>query len=288
LSLLVVHLQKEIIKVDQNLVVFDGSLTAQNAAQLAIQIALVEQQKILGLYIVDETLVLDPYGSYQEELGRNDQPNSREQLTEWFEEVGSIFLDQLKQLCDQAAIPVETQILFGGVPELILDNAAGAQVLSLGRRGRGHSSDPEHLGSNFRQIAHHTHIPLFVGGDIYRPVNHLFLLYDGSPHFDWALDWTVRLQHDLSAAVTVAAMDQVDPNKISTEIREQMLQHGLIDYHHRPLRDESIAGILEAIMEFETDLILIGGYHHPEILEWLAGGSIDQILRQSQLPVLIA
>ena len=288
MSHLVVHLQKETNKVDQNLVVLDGSFTAQNAARLAVQIASVEQQTIKGLYIVDESLVLDPYATYREELGRNDLPYSREQRTEWFEEVGSIILNQLEQLCVENGIPVETQILFGGVPELILDNTVRAQMLSLGRRGKRHASAPEQLGSNFRHIAHHAPIPLLVGGEIYGPVNHLFLLYDGSPHFDLALDWAVRLQHSLSADVTVSAMDQADPKGFSTEIGEQISQHGLIDYHQRSLHDESIPGILEVIKECETDLILIGGYHHPEILEWLVGGSLDQILRQSQLPVLIA
>ena len=273
---------------DQNLVVLDGSVTALNAAHLAIQIARVERQKILGLYIVDETLVLDPYASYQKELGRDEGPSSRAELIEWFEAIGTIALDQLKQLCDQGNVPVETQILFGGVQELILDHAAKAQMLTLGRRGKGHDSDPGHLGRNFRHIAHHAHIPLLVGGDIFRPIKHLLLLHDTSPRFDLALDWTARLHKNFSTDVNVAAIDQAETNTISQDIQERLFQRGLVDYHHIPLKEENGSGVLDVIVESKADLILVGGYRHPEILEWLVGGRTDQILRQIQLPVLIA
>jgi nucleotide-binding universal stress UspA family protein len=46
--------------------------------------------------------------------------------------------------------------------------------------------------------------------------------------------------------------------------------------------------LLETIIGSGADLLLIGGYHHPELLEWLSGCRIDQILRKTQLPVLIA
>jgi nucleotide-binding universal stress UspA family protein len=274
--------------VDINLVALDGSVTAQKASNLAIQIARIEHQKISGLYIVDEALVLNTYTNYKEELGRYDLPSSRAELIKWFEAVGNEALDQLEQLCVRASIPVTTQLLFGGVPELVLENASQAQMLTLGRRGRRHEKNSEHLGSYFRQIAYHSPIPILAGGDIDRPIKHLFLLHDGSPGFDLVLDWTVRLQHHLSAKVYVAVMDQGDQDQIPPDIVDQMVQHELIDFYHQPLREESIHGVIEAILASETDLILVGGYHHPEILEWLVGSKNDQILRQSQLPVLIA
>lgn len=273
---------------DQNLVVLDGSVTSQNAARIAIRIAKAERQKILGLFIVDETLVLDPYASYQKELGWDEEPHSRAELVEWFEEDGNLIMKELQELCDQADIPVETEILFGGIPELILDKAENAQMLTIGRRGMEHVSDYGYLGSNFRHIAHHAHIPLLVGGDIERPIESIYLLYDDTPRFELAIDWAVRLQRDLSTDVSVAVMDQVDQQNISSEIKEQLSQHGLLDYHYRPLPENSVPGFLTTLKEFRDDLILIGGYRHPEILEWIIGGKTDQLLRQSRLPVLIA
>jgi nucleotide-binding universal stress UspA family protein len=274
--------------VDQNLVLVDGSVSAQNAAHLAVRIAKSERQWIQGLYIIDETLVYDTYANYQKELGGDDQPDSRAELSEWFEAVGRSALDQLEELCVQADIPIKTQILLGGVPDLILDHSARAQMLTLGRRGRGHAVDPEYLGSNFRHIAHHARIPLLVGGDVDRPINHLFLLNEGGSQFDRALDWTVRLHNDLRADVDVAVVDQSDPNTIPQDIEEQMAKRGLTDYHHLPILQDDISGLLETIIGSGADLLLIGGYHHPELLEWLSGCRIDQILRKTQLPVLIA
>lgn len=273
---------------DLNLVVVDGSAVANKAARLAVQIAQLEHHRLLGLYIVDEALVLDSYANYHKELGSNDQPDSRAELIEWFEAVGHNALEQLRQSCERADIPVETQILFGGVPELILDHAIKAQLLTLGRRGRGHASNPSHLGSYFCHIAHHARIPLLVGGDIAAPITNLLLLCDGNPHLGNALDWTVKLQHDFAAIVNVTIMDRNNSESISQDMKEQMLKHGLIDYHFVPLHQENINGVMEAIVQSEADLLLVGGYRHPEILEWLVGGRIDQILRKTPLPVLIA
>jgi len=274
--------------VDRNLVVLDGSITAQNAAHLAAQIAKAEGQDVLGLFIVDDALILDRYASYQEELGWDEEPKSRAELVEWFEEDGNLVLEQLTEFCDEVDVPVETQILFGGIPELILDYAANAQMLTMGRRGKEHANDHGYLGSHFRHIAHHARIPLLVGGDTDQPIRSMYLLFDGSPCFDQAIDWAVRLQRDLSTKVNFSAMDQEDQHKMSPDFQEQLSQHGLTDYHYYPQPENSIQGVLEALTESGSDLIIVGGYRHPEVLEWMVGGRTDQLLRQSQLPVLIA
>ena len=274
---------------DVNLVVLDGSQTAQNAADLAVKLARAAQQKLFGLYVVDASLVLDPYASYQTELGRSDQAGSRTELTEWFEALGNRVLQEFVQMCAEAGILVETQIVFGGVSEIILERAANVQMLTLGRRGREQEQAPEpgNLGENFRHIAHHARIPLLVGGEIDNPIQHLLLLHDGSPNFGLALDWTVKLQRSLAAEVSVAVMDPGDSKSIEAEIQEQLAQHELSGYQLKLFLQDDISSVLSWADQSSADLLLVGSYHHPEILEWLVGGSIDRILRESHRPVLI-
>jgi hypothetical protein len=67
----------------------------------------------------------------------------------------------LIQVCNVKS-PVTVEIEFGGVPELLLQQAAQAQMVALGRRGHGHTTDPDHLGRNFRAIAHQAHQPMLI------------------------------------------------------------------------------------------------------------------------------
>jgi nucleotide-binding universal stress UspA family protein len=45
--------------------------------------------------------------------------------------------------------------------------------------------------------------------------------------------------------------------------------------------------ILEAAAESESDLIVMGGYGFDPVLEIVLGSAVDQVLRESRLPVLI-
>jgi nucleotide-binding universal stress UspA family protein len=54
---------------DTILVALDGSPSAQAAASVAFEIAQSQNLRIQGLYVVDDTLVLNMYANYQAELG---------------------------------------------------------------------------------------------------------------------------------------------------------------------------------------------------------------------------
>jgi nucleotide-binding universal stress UspA family protein len=46
--------------------------------------------------------------------------------------------------------------------------------------------------------------------------------------------------------------------------------------------------ISSAVEETQADLVIIGGYRRHGLVEWLAGNTVDRILRSTPLPVLIA
>ena len=139
------------------LVADDDSSEAHAAAKAAFQIAKVQDLAVRGLYVVDESLALDTYASYQAELpllsDSNDcgrEPKSRAELMRWFENQGALALDWLQTAGKEAGVPVATELLAGGVSELVLRDAAKARLLAIGRRGHGHKDASESLGHNFR------------------------------------------------------------------------------------------------------------------------------------------
>src|SRR5262245_659914 len=192
-------------------VAYDGSPTARSATTAAIQIARSQHLPIRGLYVIDATLVLDVYTSYQAELGSAEPPASRPELISRFQERGTAALLWLEAQCRAANVAATATIEFGKVPEVVLQEAAQTTLLALGRRGHSHAANSDYLGYHFRTIAHQTCQPLLVGGDESRPIQQLLLAYNGSERAQRALVWASLLQRTLSAEVVVVAVAE-DPD----------------------------------------------------------------------------
>jgi len=121
------------------LIATDGSDAVQSVINIAIRIAKTQALEIQGVYVVDEELILDDFSNYQEELGNTEQAMSRIDRAARFEERGHSVLLGLETRCLASGLPFTVEIELGGVPELILQEAAHAQMLVLGRRGHSHA-----------------------------------------------------------------------------------------------------------------------------------------------------
>ena len=271
---------------NQIVVAQDGSPTALAAAAIAIQIAQNQDLSVHGLYVVDELLALEPYADYRRELESEGAPASRAELLTWFEEQGDAALQRLEVRCQAVGVPVVTELVAGGVPEMVLRASERARLLALGRRGHGHEGDPQHLGQSFRAIAHHAHVPLIVGGGEERTVRRLLLAYDGGKHAQRALAWASLLQRTLPADVMVVAVQENEihtTNEWLAEARSQLA--GCRCLHRLGQPDSEIVAVAE---ENQADLIVMGRYRHTALLEGLLGSTVDRVLRNTQLPVLMA
>jgi nucleotide-binding universal stress UspA family protein len=275
---------------DRILVAMDGSLSAQAAASLAIQIAPSQNLSIRGLHVVDHRLVMDSYANYQAELGRVEKVTSRANLVNQFVKQGDAVLWRLEARCRDGNIPVTTDLLFGGVPELVLQEAAQAKLLALGRRGHGHAADTSHLGRNFQAIAHQVHQPMLVGGDEQRPLQRLLLAYNGSEHATNALAWVTLLQRTRQSEVIALAVLENGSASRSwlSEMQAQLDASGLANYRFVSREGRPAAEIAAAASEHQVDLIVMGRYRHTALLEWLIGSTLDHVLRSTRLPVLAA
>jgi nucleotide-binding universal stress UspA family protein len=281
------------------LIANDDSSGARAAAKAAFQIARAQDLTIKGLYVADESLTLDTYASYQDELpllpDSNDygrEPKSRAELMLWFENQGTLALDWLQAAGKEAGVPVTTELLAGGVSELVLRNAAKARLLAIGRRGHGHKDVSDSLGHNFRKIAHHVHLPMLVGGKERPSLHRLLLAYHGRAHANDALTWAEKLQRDLSAEVMVLAIREdtdsshgaVGLKEIENQLSHSDLTAGrFLTGQGRPSNEIAAAAVANSV-----DLIIMGRYRHSAVVEWLVGSTVDRLLRATSLPVLIA
>jgi nucleotide-binding universal stress UspA family protein len=273
------------------LVATDGSPAAGVAASIAIQVAAGQNLSIHGLYVVDEVLALNnTYANVHQELGTDSRITSRSQVLGLLEVQGSVVLDSLEGQCQAAQVPVVTESLFGGVPELVLRQAVGAQLLAIGRRGHGHADNPEYLGRNFRAMARRAGRPILVGGDEMQAVHRLLLAYNGSSRAQNALTWVSRLQDSLPAQVSVVGVQETDADPVDQWLEEayaQLAPDSSDDCWCLRRRGTPAAEIVAAAQEVEADLIVMGRYGHSALIERLTGSTVGYVLRNTRRPVLM-
>jgi nucleotide-binding universal stress UspA family protein len=264
----------------------DGSPAALTAASVAIQIAHSQDLPVRGLYVADETLALEPYADYRRELERDADAASRAELMAWFEEQGNAALQRLEVRCQVAGVPVTTELVAGGVADMVLREAEGASLLAIGRRGHRHENDPDHLGRTFRAVAHAARLPLVIGGDEERTLGRLLLAYDGAKNKRPALNWASLLQRTLAPEVIVVAVQEDERQLASEWLAEAQAQLAGCQCLHRT--GQPAGEIIAVAEETQADMIIMGRYRHTALVEWLTGSTVDRVLRGTQLPVLMA
>lgn len=272
------------------LVAIDGFPAANAAAHAAIQIAQARSLSIDGLFIIDEALLLNPYADFRHELGSLSDDLSRDHLLAIWKVRGSEVLDGLEDQCRVANVPIHTELMLGGVTELILRKAEQSEMLSLGRRGGISDPQSDRLGHNFRYIAHHVRCPVIVGGDNhYRSMKRVLLAYEDDERALCAVEWAALLQHDLPSDLIVLAMQHQDecPPQWETAIKACLDRGGLQNYNLVIRTGVTAAAITTVSSTHHADLIIMAHYQHNAFLEWLMGSTVDTILRNSPLPVLI-
>ena len=282
------------------LVADDDSSDARAAADAAIRLARNQNLAIRGLYVVDEVLALDAYANSHAELpllsratnGDLREPTSRAELMSWFETQGTVALNWLQTACAEAGVPVTTSLLAGGVPEMVIREAAQAQMLALGRRGHRHRDDSKSLGHNFRKIAHQAHLPMLVGGLTTPSLHRLLLAYHGLAHADEALAWTARLQRGLAVEVIVLSVCEDTKSCLSgislEEIKARLAQSHLDGCRFLTGQGRPSTAMAAFAAANDVDLIILGRYRHGALVEWLVGSTVDRLLRATSLPILIA
>lgn len=283
--------QEDSNPLDRILLTLDGSEMSWNTASTAIEMAKILGIDIFGLYVIDEGLVVDDYADYQKELGVQEPSLSRVEKAALFENKGKVILKRLTSWCHDSGIRVTTEIGLGGVGEMVLKQAQGASILAIGRRGNGHADNPDYLGKSFCHVAHRSKIPLLIGGDRRKPLKKILIAYNGRERAQRALSWVRLLQTHQSFELLVLIVQEKDSPSVriwKEEIQSEFLQNRIRNFQLITQQGNAAEQIAETAMKSNSDFVIMGGYRHKALLEWLKGSTLDSVLRKIPLPVLVA
>jgi len=201
---------------------------------------------------------------------------------------------QLRQRMAQLQKPVELRRFdtFGDiVGEIAAREARTADVL-VAMRPNGSSQEPENL---VESVLFGTGRHLFLvpdRKDAATTFDRVMIAWNGSREAARAVS-EARPYLLKAETVNIVIVDDREPAEeqavLGKDLAEHLLHHGIAAEVHRVMNEGGIGSTLIAeCKRVKPDLVVMGGYGHSRLREWLLGGATYEMMHDSPAPLLIA
>jgi len=198
-------------------------------------------------------------------------------------------LDQaFNERLNQSNINGNLVFVNGNIDETILARAEVNDLIILKLEHPPKSGLISRLKSGLRTIIRQSSRPVLLVRDQLSAMNHLLVAYDGSDKSEEALfigkHIGEKFQKHISLLVVSENKERGNELLLFAEkyLGELCLSSILND------TNQSVSQvILQVAAENGADMILMGGYGFPPLLEILFGSTVDDVLRGTQIPVII-
>jgi len=240
-----------------------GEKDSWQALQLGLRLAWREEAHLMGLHVVSP------------------KESTNSPKTE------SIRL-RFEQHCRDVGLPGEMAIERGGIVAKICEHARLCDLVIIHLAHPPNDHPILRAESGIRKLIQMCPRPLLAIPKAPEKLENLLIAYNGNPKSSEALyaaayfagRWEVKLY-----VLTVAEPSKVN-RKIINRARNYLLTRNI---NAEFIQREGLVSkaILDTAAEKECDLIFIGGYSKPPVIEIVLGSPLDQVLRDSSIPVLI-
>ena len=246
------------------LVPISGEEHGWKALEQAIVFALPEKDHLHGLHVV----------ARPEEV---DSPRAR------------AIKERFEQRCREAGLPGELIVESGKIARKICERACWADIVILNLNHPPGPAPAARLASGFRTLIHRCCRPILAVPQVSPQLDRLLLAYDGSPKAREALFiaayLTGKWQHQLDVLIVAENQTSQKATRALLSAKEY-LQSRRVQANFLTRRGKVADTILSTAAERATDLIIMGGYGFSPVLEMVLGSAVDQVLRETRIPVL--
>ena len=243
------------------LVPINRSNTNHDALDQAIQIARLENANLHGLHIVKTTA----------ELNHPDVLALQEQF---------------KQICAQEEVQGVLAIEVGDPVQKILERSALTDLIVM-KIAHPPSAGIKALASHIRTLITRSSRPIFAIPWKVSDLRHALLAFDGSPKSKEALFVATYLAEQWQTKLTIlTGLEDTASDSSAQEFAQNYLEFNEIeaDFISSKYSAEALKAAAE---EVQADLLIMGGYSGSILKEMTVGSSVNFMLRESQLPILI-
>jgi nucleotide-binding universal stress UspA family protein len=190
--------------------------------------------------------------------------------------------------CEEAGIQGNFSIHYGDVSQRICEGARHSDVVVMNLTYPPESSMLGRISSSIRNLIQKCPRPVLFTPQVSMPLDQALLAYDGSIKAQEALFIATYLAGQWKIPLNVITIgDETIGKEILNDAQKYLEAHDLnANYIFSP-GNNPIEIMLNYVDELNIDLLLLGGYSHHPILEVVQGSAVDEILRQSKIPMLI-
>jgi len=165
-----------------------------------------------------------------------------------------------------------------------------SDLIVLGKRGEAADFASGHLGANVDRIARSSHKPCLVTSRDFKPIERILVAYDGSITGKKILQFLVENPFFKTLKLHLLKVTKNDfYQRANARINEggKRLQEAGFEPVCSVIEGETEKAIANYITQHDISLLLMGAYGHSRIRHLVIGSTTAQLLRSSNIPVLL-
>jgi len=145
------------------------------------------------------------------------------------------------------------------------------------------------FGSGLRTMIARCPRPILAVRNQVSDLRHALLAYNGTPKSKEALYLAAYLasKWEIQLSILVIEHEEVDADTIYAEAETYIAKQELLVNLIRHAAGERSEIILNTAKENACDFILMGGYKSSSVMEVVLGSTVDEVLSQTEIPILI-
>lgn len=178
----------------------------------------------------------------------------------------------------------------GSLVDRFAEFESTADLIILGKRGEAAEQASGHLGANLERIIRASHKPCLVTSRKFQPIERLLLAYDGSPSSEKMLTFVLSSPafQGLALHIITVSKSARDEKAIARlDGAKRQLAAAGIEATCALIEGHSEQAISQYSKDQQIHLLAMGAYGHSRIRHLVIGSTTAQILRSSNIPVLV-
>ncbi len=146
----------------------------------------------------------------------------------------------------------------------------------------------DRLDSGFQKLIQRCPRPVMTTPRQSSPMNRALLAYDGSPKSDEGLYLSAYLAEKWKIPLSVVTVFKNGRIKPETLLKAKLYLEDMgIEARYHAMKGEIVENILRVVETDKIDLIVTGGYGFSPVIQVVLGSTVDRLLRETSIPVLI-